>query len=258
MRYQMIHYENKDGIQRITLALNENNSFNLESFKEFDSIMLNAKKEKAKILVIESSIQKVFSQGLDLKAIAGNSKESDLDEFLKYFFGILEKIYNYPKIVISQVSGHAMGYGAMIALASDFRFGLEGMRIGLPEVKIGIRVPAFVVMLLVDAIGKKEASDHILNGNAFKTSDAQKLGLFHEIYSDEETLRNSVNKFINRITKNSIPAMVDTKLSLRKLSSNLEEIIEFDLRATKSSIQSVDAKEGIDSAIKGRRPEFTF
>lgn len=252
----MIHYENINGIQRISMAIDKGNSFDLEAFKQFDFLLEKSKKEKSKILVLESSIEKVFSQGLNLQSIAGEPNDEILNEFLGYFFGILEKIYFYPKIVISQVSGHAMGYGAMMALASDFRFGLEGMRIGLPEVKIGIRVPAFIVQLLVDAIGKKEAFEHVLNGNALKTIDAYKLGLFHEIHPDEENLKNSVNKFINRITKNSISAMIDTKTSIRKLSTNIKEIIDFDTIATKSSIQSADAREGIEAAVVGRRPEF--
>ncbi|MDZ4727237.1 MAG: enoyl-CoA hydratase/isomerase family protein [Leptospira sp.] len=254
----MIHYNNNNGIQTITLDTNENNSFDLNAFASLDSTLVNAKSEKSKVLIIRSAREKIFSIGLNLAQLSDKPTEATLQEFMNYFYGILEKIYTYPTPVIAEVSGHAMGYGAMIALASDFRFGLEGMRIGLPEVKIGIRVPSFIAMLLADIIGAKSASEHILWGNAFKTSEALDLGLYHEMHPDANKLRESVDKYVNRLIKNSISAMVSSKAALRELTSKRTSLIEKDIAATLSSLQSADAKEGIAASVAGRRPEFSF
>ncbi|MCZ8158241.1 MAG: enoyl-CoA hydratase/isomerase family protein [Leptospira sp.] len=254
----MIHLTNEAGIQTITLDINESNSFNLEAFSLLHSLLDKAKNEKSKVLILRSNREKVFSNGLNLAQLSGSPTDAVLGEFLNYFYSILEKIHSYPTPVIAEVSGHAMGYGAMLAIASDFRFGLEGMRIGLPEVKIGIGVPSFVSLLLSDIIGPRQASDHVLWGNAFKTSEALELGLFHEIYPDAEKLRDSVNKYVNRLVKNSISAMVSTKASLREISKNRTKLIEYDIAQTLASIKSEDAQEGIAASVAGRRPEFKF
>jgi enoyl-CoA hydratase/carnithine racemase len=254
----MIHYNNEQGIQSITLDINENNSFDLDAFKLLDSCIEKAKSEKTKVLILRSGREKVFSTGLNLAQLSGNPTDAILQEFMGYFFGILDKIYSYPTPVIAEVSGHAMGYGAMLALAADFRFGLEGMRIGLPEVKIGIGVPSFIIQLLAEIIGHRGASDHVLWGNAFKTSEAFELGLFHELHPEGKKLRESVDKYVNRLIKNSIQAMIATKASLRELSKHRSELIKNDIASTLKSIQSEDAKEGISAAIQGRRPEFKF
>ncbi|GBF49174.1 enoyl-CoA hydratase/isomerase family protein [Leptospira ryugenii] len=254
----MIHYKNEAGIQTITLDTNESNSFNLESFQRFEETILKAKSEKGKALVIRSSREKVFSTGLDLATISGSADDAVLRKFLGYFYSILKEIYSYPLPVISEVSGHAMGYGAMIALASDFRMGLDGMRIGLPEVKIGIPVPSFVAMLASDVIGYKNASDHILTGNALKTSEAFTLGMFTEVHPDATSLKSATDKFVNRLVKNSISAMSQTKSALRKLRKNYEDLINDDIPTTLASLQSPDAKEGVSASVQGRRPEFKF
>jgi enoyl-CoA hydratase/carnithine racemase len=254
----MIHYKNESGFQSIILDINENNSFDLDVFKQLDEILEKAKSEKSKVLVLRSHREKVFSTGLNLAQLSGNPTDAILQEFMKYFFGILEKIYTYPTPVIAEVSGHAMGYGAMLALASDFRFGLEGMRFGLPEVKIGIGVPSFIIMLLSDIIGKQKASDHILWGNAYKTTEAHEIGLFHELFSESTKLNEAVDKYASKISKNSIQAMITTKYSLRRLNQYRSELIQNDILTTLSSIQSEDAKEGISATVQGRRPEFKF
>lgn len=254
----MIHYKNENGFQSISLDINENNSFDLEAFKLLDATLQKAASEKSKVLILRSEREKVYSTGLNLAQLSNNPTDAILQDFMKYFYGILDRIYSYPTPVIAEVSGHAMGYGAMLALACDFRFGLEGMRIGLPEVKIGIGVPSFIILLLSDIIGKKNASDHVLWGNAFKTTEALELGLFHELYNDAEKLRESVDKYANKLSKNSIQAMIATKSNLRELTSFRNELIKKDIAATLSSLQSEDAKEGIASAVAGRRPEFKF
>ncbi len=254
----MIHYNNNSGIQTISLDINENNSFDLDVFKNLASTLENASKEKSKVLILRSEREKVYSTGLNLAQLSGNPSNEILQEFMKYFFGILEMIYSYPTPVIAEVSGHAMGYGAMLALASDFRFGLEGMRIGLPEVKIGIGVPSFIQMMLSDIIGKRNASDHVLWGNAYKTSEALELGLFHELYPDATKLRESVDKYANKLIKNSIQAMISTKASLRELTVYRKELIKKDIESTLKSIQSEDAKEGIAAMVQARRPDFKF
>jgi enoyl-CoA hydratase/carnithine racemase len=254
----MIDYKNENGIQSITLNINENNSFNLEAFSVLDKTLDQARSEKSKILLIRSAREKVYSTGLNLAQLSDNPSDAVLQDFMKYFFGILQKIYLYPTPVIAEVSGHAMGYGAMIALASDFRFGLEGMRIGLPEVKIGIIVPSFIALLLIDIIGKRQAADHILWGNAYKTSEAKELGLFHELHPDPIKLKEAVDKYANKLIKNSIQAMVASKAAIRDLNSNHKVLIENDIKATLESIRSLDAKEGIEASVKGRRPEFKF
>ncbi|WCL48785.1 enoyl-CoA hydratase/isomerase family protein [Leptospira sp. GIMC2001] len=252
----MIDFKIEDGIGIVELNINEGNSFDLVSFAELDRIINQIQNKSMYALIIRSSRSGVFSQGLDLQTLKNESDPKKIEDFLSYFFGILKKIYDLPIPVLSEIGGHALGYGAMIGLASDYRFGLEGSRWGLPEVKLGIRVPSFITFLLMNVIGQRLATQHVLEGNAIKTADAFRMGILDEIYKDTESLKTASLKFAKKFSKNSHSATVSTKQGFRYLDRDLSSIIDQDKRLTFDILNSPDAKEGIDSATSGRRPEF--
>lgn len=252
----MIYYEKSQGIQSITLSINEANSFSLESFREFRVLLDRIQIESSPLLVIKSSMNGVFSQGLDLKQVNEPKDEKSSDEFIELFFGILDFLYFHPAILISEINGHALGYGAMLALVSDFRISIDGFRFGLPESKLGIRAPSFISLLLSDIIGMKKAQNHIFDGTAWKTREAFDLGLIDEIYTDENSLKNGTNKLIQRLKRNSLSAMMDSKLALRELRLFCKDLIQKDKERTLQSLKSPDAQEGLASALVGRRPLF--
>ncbi len=252
----MIHLQIEEEIATITLDTNESNSFTLESFQKLSELVREAESKLSKILILRSARPGVFSQGLNLTELSGERTEEFLNLFLHYFFGILEQIYTFPGVVIAEVGGHAMGYGAMLAMASDFRYGMEGTRIGLPEVKLGIRVPSYVAMMLRDIIGAREADSHIIQGNAYKASEAKELGLYDEVYSDANLLKDSALKLARKLTKNSFGATRSSKEALRYLNRDLKKMLEFDKEKTFESLFTDDAIEGIAAAVAGRRPQF--
>lgn len=69
-----------------------------------------------------------------------------------------------------------MGYGAMIVMTSDYRLKADRARIGLSEVKLGIRVPIFIARILQDIVGIVEADHHFLEGSAYKACDPASHG----------------------------------------------------------------------------------
>ncbi|WP_411822593.1 enoyl-CoA hydratase/isomerase family protein [Leptospira sp. 'Mane'] len=252
----MIHLKIEEEIATITLDTNESNSFTLESFQKLNESIKEAESQLSKVLILRSARAGIFSQGLNLTELSGDKSKESLDIFLHYFFGILERVYTFPGVVIAEVGGHAMGYGAMLAIASDFRFGLEGTRIGLPEVKIGIRVPSFVALMLRNIIGAREADSHIIQGNAYKASEAQELGLYDESFTDANQLKESVVKLARKLTKNSFGATKASKEALRYLNGDLQKLLDYDKEKTLESLYTEDALEGIAAAVAGRRPQF--
>ncbi|EQA36649.1 enoyl-CoA hydratase/isomerase family protein [Leptospira inadai serovar Lyme str. 10] len=253
---ESVRFTEDDGIGRITLNSDDKNSFTFEAFRKLDAALKSAINSDLRVLVIGSDREGVFSQGLNLGELKKEEIRKDLVPFLDYFFGILQKIHFFPCPVLAEISGHAIGYGAMIGIASDFRFGLQNSRIGLPEVKMGIRVPTSVAKMFSNIVGIREAERHILLGTAYKGSEAKEVGLLDEVFDDSLTLQDAVQKFAKKLSKNSRSATSSCKEAVRYLSQDLRETFEYDKGKTIESVQSVDAVEGIDALIAGRRPEF--
>jgi enoyl-CoA hydratase/carnithine racemase len=251
----MISFELNDGIGLIKLAINEKNSFSNESFLNLKKVIQSAKESNAKVVVLRSESSGSFSLGLDLTTVSTMDMTKELAPFLELFYHNLTELYQLEMPTIAEVSGHALGYGAMLALVCDYRFGTADIRFGLPEVKIGIQVPSFVYALMGEAVGYDVAKRHVLLGDAFKAKEMPTL--FEEITDSEEDLRKKSKSLQTKLKKNSYSAMKDTKKGILHVHKPLLDLVKDDMKNTISSIQSPDAKEGISASVEVRRPVFT-
>lgn len=247
--------ESDSGIVELALNLNDQNSFGLADFAELDRTLKSlASNDKIRVLILHSIKPDVFSQGLNLEEMSSASGDL-VDEFIRLFYENLKSIYLFPHPVICAMPGHAMGYGAMIAMTSDYRLMAERSRIGLPEVKLGIRVPIFISCILQDIVGVVEADHHILEGGAYKAAEAKEIGLIDQIVAPDD-LFPAARKMAQRFLKNSRSAMTASKSAIRHRMDH-DAIIEMDARETIKTLQTADAREGISAAVEKRRPVFS-
>ncbi|MGE8719958.1 enoyl-CoA hydratase/isomerase family protein [Leptospira terpstrae] len=251
----MISFEEVDGTGFIQLGINDKNSFSNESFLALKQSIQKAKDSNSKVIVLKSNSPGSFSLGLDLTTVSTMDMSKDLAPFLNLFYENLKALYTLPVPTIAEVSGHALGYGAMLALVCDYRFSTEDIRFGLPEVKIGIQVPSFIYALMGEAVGYDAAKRHVLLGDAFKAKEMPTL--FEEIVSNEEDLKKKSKSLQTKLKKNSLSAMKDTKSGILNVQKDLLALIETDIKSTIQSIQSKDAQEGISASVQVRRPVFT-
>ncbi|MBM9547225.1 enoyl-CoA hydratase/isomerase family protein [Leptospira sp. 201903074] len=251
----MISFEEVDGTGFIRLGINDKNSFSNESFLALKKAIQSAKESNSKVIVLKSDSPGSFSLGLDLTTVSTMDMSKDLASFLSLFYENLKGLYTLPVPTIAEISGHALGYGAMLALVCDYRFVTEDIRFGLPEVKIGIQVPSFIYALMGEAVGYDAAKRHVLLGDAFKAKEMPNL--FEEIVETEDDLKKKSKSLQTKLKKNSLSAMKDTKSGILSVQKDLLALIETDIKATIQSIQSKDAQEGISASVQVRRPVFT-
>lgn len=246
------------GVSVITLKTDEANRFDPDSFALFDKLLAEeAAKADVRALILRSGVAGVFSQGLNLERLQSMTDAAAIERFLAVFFSILERVCLFPAPVVAEVGGHAMGYGAMLALASDYRLMVDtGARIGLPEIKIGIRVPLLVCRLLQDLVGYDRALKHVMDGSPWKAAVAHEIGLIDELHEAAQ-LEKAAQKLANRLATAPIAASRAMKKAMRhQLQSEIRSIIETDIAETRASIMTEDAREGIAAAVAGRRPQF--
>ena len=76
-------------------------------------------------IILTSSDEKNFSQGVDVQWIAPTFQNGEFDEIKKFLYGmneVFKKLMLAPMPTIAAINGHAYGNGAMISCACDFRF----------------------------------------------------------------------------------------------------------------------------------------
>ena len=96
---------------------------------------------------------KVFSAGLNLKDLSNAKEPNEIALIFNTLGELLRSCRNFPGPVISIVGGHAIAGGCLLALASDYRYGMHGMhRMGLNEMAIGIDLPPDMLSIISHSI----------------------------------------------------------------------------------------------------------
>ena len=123
------------------------NALSLEMIREIRTALKDFAEDKnIKAVLLTSDSEKAFCAGGDVKAVAVEAQRlqqsgGDLDGLCHDIFfeeyNLNLEIHNFPKPVVSLVSGICMGGGAGISLHGDFMVTSEKTRFAMPEVFIG-------------------------------------------------------------------------------------------------------------------------
>ncbi len=140
----LITYTLDEHVAVLTMNSGENR-FNFPFFKAFHKVLDDIEKNTdAKVLVVASSHEKIWSNGIDLDWLQPAVEREGPElarKFHREMFTFLKRILTYPMITIAAITGHAFAGGAFLSFAHDFRF-MRSDRgwLCLPEVDLGMRL----------------------------------------------------------------------------------------------------------------------
>ncbi|KAL0352351.1 UNVERIFIED_CONTAM: putative enoyl-CoA hydratase 2, mitochondrial [Sesamum calycinum] len=190
------------------------------------------KDSAAKVLMICSSVPKVFCAGADLKERKTMSP-SEVQNFvhsLRSTFSYLEELY-IPTIAV--IEGAALGGGLEMALSCDLRICGEDAVLGLPETGLAIIPGAGGTQRLPRLVGKSKAKELIFTGQKIGGRDAMSMGLVNYCVAAGEARAKALEiaRDINqkgplaiRMAKRAIDGGVEldmaSALALRKTAMN--------------------------------------
>ncbi|WP_194726457.1 3-hydroxyacyl-CoA dehydrogenase NAD-binding domain-containing protein [Noviherbaspirillum malthae] len=95
----------------------------------------------------------------------------------KTFNGTLARIESLDRPVIAALHGTVLGGGLELAMACHYRIAVEGTRLGLPEVLLGILPGSLGTQRLPRLVGARLALDMILSGKPIDAAKALDSGL---------------------------------------------------------------------------------
>lgn len=206
-----ITVKESDKVLEINFVRSPVNAINHQFLLELNDV-LDKYKDSANstVVVFSGSDLKFFSFGLDIPEYLKLDRDS-LKDSLNLLVSTCKKIYQYPKITISKINGHATGGGCMIALSTDFRYMADGRsKIALNEVNIGLSLFFSTIQILKSIVGNQNAKIILYSGKMFSPHEAKDLGLVDLIYDSDELVEKNVLSY----AKKDIDAIKDLKKSL--------------------------------------------
>ncbi|MBO9477103.1 enoyl-CoA hydratase/isomerase family protein [Shimia sp. R11_0] len=121
----IVTYETRGKTALLTLNNGENRQ-NPAFAQAMLAALQQAEEDKSiRSVVITSSDEKNWSQGVDLNWLMAAKQAGNLDDmrgFMNDMNEVFARLLTFPMPVIAAITGHAFGNGAMLACACDFRF----------------------------------------------------------------------------------------------------------------------------------------
>ncbi|KAF7785460.1 3-hydroxyacyl-CoA dehydrogenase / enoyl-CoA hydratase / 3-hydroxybutyryl-CoA epimerase / enoyl-CoA isomerase [Pseudoalteromonas rubra] len=114
--------------------------------------------------------------------------EAELVEWIKAATDVFDALEDLPFPTLSAVNGLALGGGCEWVLATDYRIASDSVKIGLPEVKLGI-MPGFGgTVRLPRLIGADNAMTWITTGKENRAADALKVGAVDAVVAQDKLM----------------------------------------------------------------------
>lgn len=125
----------------------------------------------------------VFAAGADIGQLRNRGREEALAGINSKVF---TRIQELPMPVIALVDGFALGGGAELAFACDFRIGTPTTKIGNPEAGLGILAAAGAAWRLRELVGEPRAKEILLAGRTLQADEAKSIGLLNDVVDPED------------------------------------------------------------------------
>jgi 3-hydroxyacyl-CoA dehydrogenase/enoyl-CoA hydratase/3-hydroxybutyryl-CoA epimerase len=183
-----------------------------------------AGREDVRALLFASGKPGMFMAGAGLERIEEMTDASEAAEWARRGQEVLRKIAGLGRPTAVAIGGLCLGAGAELALAVHYRVAstARSMRIGLPEVRLGI-IPCFGgCQLLPRRVGLRTALDLILSGRQLGGREALKLGLL-DLLVPPAYLEREARALLRRAVEDGHGPAVR---SLRRRSRTVEKAFE--------------------------------
>lgn len=142
--------------------------------------------------IVISGTGRNFVAGADIKEIRNiPDKEQFLQGVLAYdeFYNAIEMA---TKPVIAAINGSALGGGLELAMACHYRLAAEGVKLGQPEVLVGLIPGAGGTQRLPRLAGLPAALEMMTTGRAVPADEALKLSILDEVVSAEKLRERAI------------------------------------------------------------------
>lgn len=164
---------------------------------------------RPRVLVLTGS-GGVFAAGADVRQLRDRRRE---DALAGINSGVFERVARLPLPTVAAVDGHALGGGAELAYACDFRIATPGARFGNPEPQLGILAAAGACWRLRELVGLGVAREVLLAGRVLDGEQALAAGLVSEVV-EPDALLPAAHALVERVLRSDVLALRLTKLAL--------------------------------------------
>ncbi len=201
-----------------------------------------------------------FCSGGDVHEIIGPLIGRNADELLAFtrMTGDLVKAMRAcPQPIVAAVDGVCAGAGAILAMASDLRYGTASAKVAFLFVRVGLSgADMGACAMLPRIIGQGRAAELLYTGRAISGSEARDWGFFNDVFEPQD-LHERAGAVARAIADGPTQAHATTKRMLhREWALDLDAAVDAEARAQAECMQTNDFLRAYEAFAAKRTPVF--
>jgi enoyl-CoA hydratase len=157
------------------------NAISHRVMEELEAILDHLVDEPPAVVTIRGGGDRAFVSGGDLKEFAAIRLAADAERMASRMRRILDRLATLPSITIAVLNGHALGGGAELAVAADFRLAADDIKIGFSQITLGITPAWGGIERLAGLVGRARAAYLLATGVIVDARQGAEWGLIEEV-----------------------------------------------------------------------------
>lgn len=199
-------------------------------------------------VVVLTGADSVFSAGADLRADSLGAERI----LREHYEPLVKTMLGLSLPIVAAIDGCAVGAGASIAMACDFRVMASDAYFYLPFAGLGLSPDAGMTWLLPRIVGTARAVEMAMLGSRISAATAQSWGMANAVADESSCLQPAI-ELAGRLAAQSSSLGAIKAAILHGWTSSFEEQLQYE-RDLQPRLQALpDYTEAID-AFRDRRP----
>ncbi len=252
-------WEFKDGVAAVTLNRPERkNPLTFESYDELRCMFWALDKSYAVKVVVIRGAGGNFCSGGDVHEIIGPLTRMNRDGLLRFTRmtgDLVRAMRACPQPIIAAVEGVCAGAGAIMAMASDIRFGQPGAKTAFLFSRVGLSgADMGACAILPRLIGHGRAAELLFTGRSMSADEGLAWGFFNRVVED---VLAEAYALAEQLAKGPSLAHAVTKKQLdAEWHVSIEEALQMEAQAQARCMETNDFKRAYEAFAAKKTPEF--
>jgi len=201
-----------------------------------------------------------FSSGGDVHEIIGpltRMTMPELMDFTRMTGDFVRAMRACPQPIVAAIDGICAGAGAMMALASDFRYGTAQSKTAFLFTRVGLAgCDMGACTLLPRLIGQGRAAELLYTGRSMSGDEGLAWGFFNRLCAPDK-LPDEAKALASSLADGPTFAHGMTKKMLhQEWSMGLDEAIEAEAQAQAICMQTQDFRRAYEAFVAKQKPKF--
>jgi enoyl-CoA hydratase/carnithine racemase len=197
---------------------------------------------------------RAFSAGYDLGSIAERAAGAQEQTAGSAFEVVVDRLEDLALPTICRLNGGVYGGSTDLALACDFRIGIDSCEMFMPAARLGLHYYKSGIRRYVSRLGVDNAKRLFLTAEKIGASEMLRIGYLTAMVPPE-ALDEEVEKLAVLLAGNAPVAMRGMKRTINEIARGRLDEAAADGRH-RDSMRGAEIKEGIAAFKEKRRPKF--